>query len=198
MKKIEKGDWHLQNELIVTAEDRDYAWGDVHKNPVGTTLTIEKLLEEMLILSDNTAYRMLYRNLSLDELQDVLVSLGIEDLFTEEGKMGAKEYSRIMRALYVSSYLSRENSEIILSIMTRSEYDEYLGQGVPDGVSFAHKIGENEDQGIVLDSGIVYVDNRPYLITVMIDYKTGDMGRDKALEIMKNISERAYSYISNY
>lgn len=197
MKKVEDGEWRLQNEMVVTAEDRDYAWGDVHKNPIGTTLTIEKLLEEMLISSDNTAYRILYRNLNIDELQNVLISLGIEDLFSEEGKIGAKEYSRIFRALYVSSYLNRESSQIILDILTRSSYDEYLGQGVPVEVLFAHKIGENEDQGVVLDSGIVYVENRPYLMTVMIDYKINNKGRDWALQIMKQISDKAYSYISS-
>lgn len=197
MKKVEKGEWRLQNEMVVTAEDRDYAWGDVHKNPIGTTLTVEKLLEEMLISSDNTAYRILYRNLNIDELQNVLMSLGIEDLFSEEGKISAKEYSRIFRALYVSSYLTRESSQIILDILTRSSYDEYLGQGIPAEIPFAHKIGENEDQGVVLDSGILYLENRPYLMTVMIDYKINNKGRDWALQIMKQISDKAYSYISS-
>lgn len=198
MKKVEKGDWDLHNELVIMKEDRDYAWGDVHKNPVGTRMTIEKLLEEMLVSSDNTAFRVLYRNLSFDELQDVILAVGLEELFNEEGKISAKEYTRLFRVLYVSSYLNRSNSQKILKILSKTPYESYLGQGVPDYVTFSHKIGENDEVGVVLDSGIVYVENRPYLISVLIDYKSNNMGREKALRIMKDISEKTYQYVSEY
>jgi len=196
MKKIEKGDWAFHNELVVMKEDRDYLWGDLHRHPVGTTITIEKLIEEMLLNSDNTAFRILYRNLSFDELQDVIAALGLDELFSEEGKISAKEYTRLFRSLYISSYLKRENSQKILKILSKTTYENYLGQGIPDEVLFSHKIGDNEDVGVMLDAGIVYVSDRPYLIAVMIDYK--EMGREKAMEILKNISSQTYSYIDNY
>lgn len=198
MKKVEKGDWSLTNELVVMKEDRDYLWGDMHKNPIGTRVTIENLLEEMLINSDNTAYRMFYRNLSMDELQDVLYATGLEDLFNEEGKITAKEYTRLFRVLYVSSYLNRENSEKILDLLSKTSYDEYLGQGVPDTVTFSHKIGENDEEGVVLDSGIIYVENRPYLFSMLIDYKNSGLGREKALNIFKDASDKVYKYVSEY
>ena len=196
MKKVEKGDWFLQNELVVMPEDRDYGWGDVHKYPIGTRLTIEELIEEMLLNSDNTAYRMLYRNLSFDELQDVIVTLGLEDLFSEDGKITAKEYTRLFRSLYVSNYLSQDNSQKLLEILSKTSYDKYLGQGMPKDVIFAHKIGENQDMKVILDAGIVYVENRPYLVSAMIDYK--DMGLDKAKAILKDISEKIYVYVADY
>jgi len=198
MKKVENGDWSLDNELVVMKDDRDYAWGDVHKNPIGTRISIDKLIEEMLINSDNTAFRILYRNLSFNELQDVVFAVGLEDLFNEEGKITAKEYTRLFRSLYVSSYLNRKNSEKILEILSKTPYDEYLGQGIPDDIIFAHKIGENEDLGVVLDSGIAYVENRPYLISMLIDYKSNGMGRENALSIFKDASERVYKYVSEY
>ncbi len=84
MKKIEKGDWKLYNELILTKEDRDNEWGDVYKRPIGSPITVEKLIEEMLLNSDNTAYRILYRNLSMDEVRDVFTALGLDDFFDQE------------------------------------------------------------------------------------------------------------------
>lgn len=198
MKKIERGDWELHNELVLMSEDRDYAWGDVHKRPIGTLITIDELLREMLISSDNTAFRMLYRNLSFDELKDVMDALGLEELFNEDGKITAKEYTRLFRALYTSSYLNRENSQKLLDILTETSYDEYLGQGVPDTVPFAHKIGENEEAKVILDSGIVYVENRPYLVAVAIDYGSEGIGRERALDILKRVSATSYEYISSY
>ncbi|MCJ7804411.1 class A beta-lactamase-related serine hydrolase [Patescibacteria group bacterium] len=195
MKKIENGDWSLDNELVIMKGDRDTQWGKLYEKPYGTRLTIEELLKELLINSDNTAFRVLYRNLSTPELQDIIAELGLEQLFTEEGKVSAKEYSRLFRALYISSYLKRENSQKILEWLSQSPYDEYLGQGVPNEVKFSHKIGENKDVNALLDSGIVYVPNRPYLITVMIDGSGEIGGREKALSLMKTISEKTYQYV---
>ena len=84
MKKVERGDWKLYNELVMMKEDRDPDWGDVYKHPIGTPLTIQSLIEEMILHSDNTAYRILYRNLSLDEVKDVFSALGLDDFFDQE------------------------------------------------------------------------------------------------------------------
>lgn len=82
----------------------------------------------MLLNSDNTAYRILYRNMSFDDLQDVLINLGLEDLFNEEGKMSSKEYTRLIRALYAATYLDEEYSQLLLDTLSRTSYDAYLGQ----------------------------------------------------------------------
>lgn len=148
----------------------------------------------MLLNSDNTAYRILYRNMSFDDLQDVLINLGLEDLFNEEGKMSSKEYTRLIRALYSATYLDEEYSQLLLDILSRTSYDAYLGQGIPDTVKFSHKIGENVDEKVISDSGVVYVDGRPYMISVMIDYSK--IGHEKALQILKDISQIGYDYIS--
>jgi hypothetical protein len=59
---------------------------------------------------------------------------------------------------------------MLLEILTKSPYSEYLEQGIPESILFAHKIGENIDEKVLSDSGIVYVEGRPYMIAVMIDY----------------------------
>lgn len=128
MKKVERGEWLLTNELVIMKDDRDINWGEVYKRPIGSTLTIQELVEEMLLNSDNTAYRVLYRNMSFDDMQDVLTNLGLEDLFSEEGKMSSKEYTRLIRSLYSSTYLNVAHSQHILGILSRTSYDAYLGQ----------------------------------------------------------------------
>lgn len=198
MKKIENGDWTEENELVLMKDDRDSAWGDLYKKPIGSRFTISFLLQELLTNSDNTAFRILYRNLSTDELQDIIRAVGLDELFDQEGKISAKEYSRIFRSLYTSSYLKRENSQKILKWLAESPYQEYLGQGIPKEITFSHKIGDNKNVDIILDSGIVYIPNRPYLITVTIDFSQGEMNREKALELMKIISEKSFQYINDY
>ncbi len=195
MKKAEKGDWKLTNELVLFSEDKDERFGEFYKKTVGARFTIEELLKETLINSDNTAHRILARNLSSEDYADTFEALGMEKFFDENYDITAKEYSHIFRALYSASYLNRENSQKILQWLSETRFDELLKSGVPDGVLFSHKIGEEFEESVFLDSGIVYVPNRPYLLTVMVKAQSG--GIEKAKEIMKALSHSAYDYVAN-
>jgi beta-lactamase class A len=192
MKKIEDGEWKLSNELVLFSEDQDERFGEVYKNKPGTRISIEDLLKETLINSDNTSHRMLVRNLSSEDYTDIFTALGMEALFDENYDITAKEYSRIFRALYTASYLNRENSQTILSWLAQTPFQDFLQEGISSDVLFSHKIGEV----IFLDSGIVYVPNRPYLITVMVEVGEG-YGVEKAQQIMTELSESAYTYVAN-
>ncbi|MDD4901640.1 MAG: class A beta-lactamase-related serine hydrolase [Patescibacteria group bacterium] len=193
-KKVASGQWRWQNELVLMSNDKDDKFGELYQSPIGTTFTIDDLSVKALAESDNTAYHMLLRNLEPAELEEMHQHLGLEDFFTADGKISAKKYSVILRALYGSSYLPEEYSQKLLKIMTQSSFNQYLASGLPKDILFAHKIGVSDEQDVVLDAGIVYLPGRPYLLAVMI--KTKDMA---AAEIqMKNISEKVYSYIANY
>lgn len=196
-RKVQDGTWQMSNELAMMPQDRDASWGTLYKDPIGTTYTIEKLLTELLTKSDNTAFKILYRNMTSDELESIIEEVGLKELFNEEGKIGSKDYSRLLRALYNSSYLSRDNSQWILGLLNQSTYDEYLRQPLPKEVPFAHKIGENQDVQVVSDAGIVFIEHRPYLLTVMIDRQAANIDREFALDLMHQISKESYEYISN-
>jgi len=195
LKKIEDGEWSLESELVLFEQDKDMKYGDLWENPVGTRFTIEELLREMLTKSDNTAYRMLLRNVGFDELTNVIAGLGLEDMFAEEGTVSAKEFSRLFRSLYSSSYLRRTNSEQLLEWLAESEFNGFLASGVPAETEFAHKFGIERDQNTYLDSGIVYVPNRPYLISVAIQGSGEEGEEERVAKVMQEISERIYTYV---
>lgn len=196
MKKVEKGEWALSNELVLFAEDRNSGFGTLYQKPIGTRVTIEALLKELLVNSDDTAHRIFLRNLDSDDFNGMLNALGMEEMFDGEYNITAKEYSRIFRTLYSSSFLRREYSSILLRMLSDTRFNEFLDSGIPRGTLFSHKIGEHVPEGTYLDSGIVYVPNRPYLVTVMVQAQ-GPEGREPAKEIMKEISAAAYTYVAN-
>jgi beta-lactamase class A len=201
MKKVEKREWSLSNELVLIKGDANNMSGDsenpLSEYPVGTRFTIEKLLEELIVNSDNTAYYILLRNLHEDDLAEVIRSLGMEFLFTKEGKMSAKEYSRILRALYSASFLNREDSQKVLELMNKSKFKEFLSSGLDDSVIFSHKYGEDDILNIYSDSGIVYLENRPYIISVMVQGQSNvDYKKEKVIasSFMKELSGGVYKY----
>jgi beta-lactamase class A len=195
MKRIEEGKWKLSNELVLFEEDKDDRFGELYKKPVGTKFTIEELIKETLINSDNTAHKILVRNLSSEEYTSMFETLGMEQLFNDDYNITAKEYSRVFRALYNASYLNRSNSQQLLQWLSESKFDEFVGSGLAPKTIFSHKIGEEFQEVVFLDSGIVYVPNRPYLITIMVEVKDGG-GVEHAQEIMKELSKSAYDYVS--
>lgn len=152
--------------------------------------------ELVLVHSDNTAYNILYRNLSGSELDAMVDELGLEQLFDTNGKLSAREYSRILRSLFTASYLNEEYSQWLLALLDTTPYAEYLESGLPEGTVFSHKFGENDDTQVIGDAGIVYLTNRPYLITVMIDRKKAGMSLDQAKTFLRSLSSMTYAYFS--
>ncbi len=193
-KKIEKGEWKWMNELVLMSSDKDYKFGDLYSNSIGTHFTIDKLVEKVLVESDNTANNILMRNLDPEELYDIYNYLGLADFFSNEGDISAKNYAVIMRSLYSSSYLSEENSQKILLYLVKSPFKEYLEGGLPEGIVFSHKIGVSDERGVYMDAGIVYASHRPYLLILMVS----DPDIKNAQKTMRDISGKIYDYIINY
>lgn len=207
MKKVERGDWKLSNELVILDEDKDKEFGELFRKPTGTTITIERLLKEALARSDNTAHFTLLRNLDSSELEEVFAHLGFDEILETlkrspsgaeiDNRMTARSFSIFFRSLYNATYLSPEYSQRFLNILLNSPR-EYLALGLPKDVPFAHKTGIRTDDRAWTDSGIVYLPRRPYLLTVMIQEKPG--ASDPAFSpetIFSMISKEIYDYVVN-
>lgn len=194
IKNIEDGKLKWDQELKPTEGDISSDSGELYKSIDSRKLTVEYLLEELLVNSDNTAQNIFRHQLDIPDYISFQQATGLEDLYNEKGFISAKEYTRILRVLYTSSYLKPENSEKILELMSRAKFKDYLSHGIPEGVKFAHKYGENMQYNIFADSGIVYVKDRPYMLTVIIKGKDSSLEtRNWAVGFMKEISERAYA-----
>ncbi|MDD5463524.1 MAG: class A beta-lactamase-related serine hydrolase [Candidatus Moranbacteria bacterium] len=206
MKKIQEGKWKKENELVILDEDKDNSYGTMYQKSSGTPMTIMDLLRESLVNSDNTAHLVLLRNLEGEEIEDIYNHLGLDDIIegakkgsdesSMDNRITAKRYSVFFRSLYNSTYLLPEYSQLFLNILKDAPRD-LLGGGIPSNVSFVHKTGIRIDDGVRADAGIVYIPNRPYLLTVMVQKKDGTtIVEDEVSNLLKNISGEIYNYVS--
>lgn len=193
-KKIDEGIWRWDSKLVLMAGDKDDKFGTLYKEPTGSLYTIDELVRRSMVDSDNTAHFMLLRNLELSEINDVYAHMGLDGFLETNGNISAKRYAIILRALYNSSYLTESSSQKIISFLSEEPFRDYLGSGIPDDISFAHKIGVDIARKIYLDSGIIYFGNRTYTLTVMTSLKS----EAEAKAIMKDISEKVFNYVKNY
>ncbi len=194
-KKIEKGKMSLSDILTVKKEHLDERFGNLWKKGEGTKLSVEELIKLALVESDNTAYNVLFDQLTPQEVNGVYEGLDIQ--ISKEGEhmlVSPKSYSSILRSLYLSSFLSEENSNRILEILTKTAFNDKISAGVPENIKVAHKIGVFEklagSQNVFIDCGIIYVPNRPYILCAFVHGTN-----EQAQKYMSYISKMVYEYI---
>lgn len=152
-------------------------------NP-GQTYSAEELIAQMVVYSDNEAALLLEQHIERDFFLRVLSDLGVmiptEDTLTTNS-ITPDQYAIMLRALYLSSYLNIDHSQLLLSLMNSSTFTKGLRAGVPDEIPLAHKFGERElvddNTGAVVsaqlhDCGIIYKKDRPFLLCVMTEGKS--------------------------
>ncbi len=204
LKKVQDGEWKLENELVLLNGDKDDTSGNERDMfadyPIGATFTIEHLLERLLIDSDNTAYNILLRNTGEKQFEEVVNTLGLQDLFRINGAVSAKEYSRILRSLYTASYLNRANSERILEWLDEATFSDFISHSIENEIPFPHKYGLDREKRIFGDSGIAYIANRPYIISVLVEGRA-DSTYEEEYEIasgfIQDVSMTTYTFFKS-
>lgn len=199
MRKVDKGEWDLKNTKF-KLEETDIASDTALelKSQVGQDLTLRYLVERLLYESDDTAGRVLSRNLSAEERNSAIEAMGIGD-YIAQNSMSARDYSVVLRTLYNASYLSEDSSNEVLKIMGENEFRELLNSRIPEEVKFAHKWDVDVATRVFSDAGIMYVGNKSFILSVMIKSKNPDiaLSKNKAEELMAEIGENAHRYIVN-
>jgi len=190
MKKIESGAWSMNTILTLTDADKNADYGTLYQLPSGTTFTVAVLLQDMLVQSDDTAREIFVRSVGDQNIEDVLNYLGLQDILNTSQQVTPQRYSNFWRALYSAGYLSADSSQELLQIMAEPHDPNLLPAGMPSNTIFSHKMGVYN--GTYSDSGIVYVSDRPYILTVMMVSSS----TDEVNAIMKAISADVYKYIT--
>ncbi|NHM07148.1 serine hydrolase [Flavobacterium sp. CYK-4] len=188
----------LNKELL---HNKNYV-ADKHPNyesksiVLGQRYTVRELLKYMIAYSDNNATALLFENMDTNLFKKVFTDLGLPspDIKSSNYPISAKEYSYFMRALYNGSYLSNKNSELATEILGQCNFNQGIVSSLPKNTKVSHKFGEsgNLSEQQLSESAIVYLDNNPYVITVMT------RGKDfKQLPaVLKEISAVTYQYFS--
>jgi beta-lactamase class A len=137
----------------------------------GYAYSIRQLLYEMVAKSDNLATTLLLQNIDTEGFKSTFTDIGLPEppLHDMNFQISALDYSKFFRVLYNATYLSRANSELALSILSKSTFKEGIMKSIPDKITVAHKFGEYNDGPYkeLHEAGIIYVNNNPYLLTIM-------------------------------
>lgn len=181
--------------LTIQEEDIDKEFGDLWKKGTGYKLKMSEAIKLAISDSDNTAIRLVVPQITENDFEHVYQALDIDLRRDNDGaRLTTKGYASILKALYFSSVLEKEDSQEILDLLTKTKFIDKLPAGVPENIAVAHKIGvynKNGENEAYMDCGIVYVPNRPYALCML-----SISDEDTARERMRLISQKIYNYVS--
>ena len=166
----------------------------------GHSYTIKELLHYMIAYSDNNATYILNKNADVNLFRKVYTDLNLPepDIRDSRYEITARRFSDFIVVLYNATYLSRKSSELALELLTECDFKEGIVKELPATVKVAHKFGEWGDYRMniheVHESGIVYMNNKPYLLTIMTK---GNSAKELSAEISK-ISKLVYENIAAF
>jgi beta-lactamase class A len=138
---------------------------------LGKSYKVRELLKYMIEYSDNNATALLNNNLKPEVLIKLFKDLELEvpNVSAKQYFFTAKQYSLFLRAIFNASYLTIDDSEYAAELLSKCEFNEGIRQGVPASVKMAHKFGESgtPTEKQLHESAIVYLNDKPYILTVM-------------------------------
>ncbi len=205
-KKSEQEIWLLEKELtfVVNGSVDDYKQNikPEWKLKAGKKYKIIDILKNMIIYSDNEASIFLENNIEFDYFMKVFTDIWIEfPPFIEwafDNNIRVVDYSAFFRVLYNSSYLNKQNSQLVLDLLTKTRFKEWLYAWVSDtDISIAHKFGERSIFGNnwiermqLHDCGIIYYPDYPYLLCIMTRWYNWDILQSTLQEVSNIVYQK--------
>src|SRR5213592_1470017 len=171
---------------------------------VVTHVTTRDLAQFMVAVSDNAAANILIDRVGKDNVNAMLRALGLSKTMLrrkmidiaaarrgEENVSTPQEMTRLLEAIYKSKLLNKElNQQLIKQLSTLKE--SYIPHDLPAGVQVANKPGNL--QNVRSDSGIVFVKDHPFAMSVMTSNARDERAAERAIsEIADRKSTRLNS-----
>jgi beta-lactamase class A len=167
--------------------------------PEVTRITLRDLATMMVAVSDNSATNVLIDRIGMDHVNSFLDSLGLHETRLRRKMMDLKaagegrenistpnEMSKLLQALYQGKILNKELTDDFFKVLATHK-DSWIPRYLPEDLKIADKPGALE--GVRNDSGVIFVDKRPYVLCIMTTYLRRERDGEEAIS---NISLAAW------
>ena len=159
--------------------------------PGVTRLTLRDLATMMVAVSDNSAANVLLERVGMQNVNAMLDSLGLPhtrlrrkmmDLqAAKEGRENIstpREMMTLLDAIYHGKLLNKESTADFFKMLSTNKAS-FIPRDLPPDIKAANKPGELE--AVRNDSGIVFVEGRPYVICVMTSFLRNERDGEEAI-----------------
>lgn len=190
-RRVDAGDLKYSDTISIEPED---ITEDGSFEPVGTVLTIDEALEQMITISDNGSALALWRVLGPANIDSTLQKIGLTQFHValdhaEDNVATPRAIGTYFTMLANRQLISPAASDRILARLERQEINDRLPAALPDGVVVAHKTGNLP--GITHDAGIIFTPSGPRVVVAM----TWEAYEEDAVSFIANVGAAVYSAV---
>lgn len=206
-RQAEQGELKLTDLYTVQASDvvpdSDIMGG---LTPGITRVTLRDLATMMVAVSDNSATNVLIDRLGMGNVNAMLDSLGLAHtrlrrkmMDVEAAKEGRENISTpremvsLLEAIYKGKFLNKESTADFFKILSTNK-DSWIPRDLPADLKVANKPGSLE--AVRNDSGVVFVEGRPYVICVMTAFLRNERDGEEAISRISLAAWRMFDRLS--
>jgi len=159
--------------------------------PGVTQITLRDLATMMVAVSDNSATNVLIDHVGMESVNAFLSAQGLRDTRLRRKMMDLKaagegrenvstpnEMASLLKALYTGEILNKEMTADFFKVLSTHK-DSWIPRDLPDDLKIANKPGALE--GVRNDSGVIFVEKRPYILCVMTTYLHRERDGEEAI-----------------
>jgi beta-lactamase class A len=174
--------------------------------PGVTSLTNRDLASIMVAVSDNSATNVLIDRIGMDNVVHFTESLGLAHTQLRRKMMDLKaaalgrenistprEMMQLLEQLYRGKVIGSPLLDDFFNVLATTK-ESWIPRDLPADVKIANKPGELE--GVRNDSGIVFLNNRPYVICVMTTYLANERAGEEAITRISSVTYGAFDRLS--
>jgi beta-lactamase class A len=191
-RQAQQGKLRLTDFYTVNAsdlvQDSDIMGG---LTPGVTRLTLRDLATMMVAVSDNSATNVLIDRVGMENVNALMSSLGLAHTRLRRKMMDLKaasegrenistpaEMMALLEALYRGSVLNKALTDDFFKLLATHK-DSWIPRDLPEDLKVADKPGALE--GVRVDSGVIFVHGRPYILSVMTTYLLRERAGEEAI-----------------
>jgi len=174
--------------------------------PGVTRITLRDLATMMVAVSDNSATNVLIDRVGMDNVNAFLDSRGLHNTRLRRKMMDVKaaaegrenistpgEMASLLEVLYRGQILNKELTEDFFKVLSTHK-DSFIPRDLPEGLKIANKPGELE--GVRNDSGLIFLDKRPYILCVMTTYLHRERDGEEAISSISLAAWRMFDRLA--
>lgn len=193
------GTLDLNRKILFKESDKLGGSGVLQWMRGGKSYTLRNLIRMMIVLSDNTATKLVVDTIGLKAINDYMVSIGLANTIIKDPTMLVEppaynnnlttplDMARLLVKINGGQGFTQKAKLEMLSYMRNQRYRWGIWRGVPAGTKVADKTGNLE--GILNDVGIVYAKSGNYILSV---FTQGFKKQRTARLLINEISKAAY------
>jgi beta-lactamase class A len=174
--------------------------------PGVTQITLRDLATMMVAVSDNSATNVLIDRVGMENVNAFLSAQGLRETKLRRKMMDLKaaaegrenvstptEMANLLAALYRGEILNKEMTADFFKVLSTHK-DSWIPRDLPDDLKIANKPGALE--GVRNDSGVIFVDKRPYVLCVMTTYLRRERDGEEAISAISLAAWRLFDRIA--